>query len=45
MTVVFRGDDPPYPPVSWLARPMAKTAIVSDAQARTQAAGNFRGAR
>jgi 3-phosphoshikimate 1-carboxyvinyltransferase len=29
-TVASRGDDPPYPPA---ARPMAKTAIVSDAQA------------
>jgi 2-keto-4-pentenoate hydratase/2-oxohepta-3-ene-1,7-dioic acid hydratase in catechol pathway len=33
VAVVARGDDPPYPPA---ARPMAKTAIVSDAREAAQ---------
>src|ERR1700690_1167291 len=36
LSVFFRGDDPPYPPVSPAARPMAKTAIVSDAHQATK---------
>jgi hypothetical protein len=40
-TVVSRGDDPPYPPMSGLARPMAKTAIISGTQAQTRAAGSL----
>jgi len=32
---IARGDDPPYPPVSVRAGPIAKTAILSGPPART----------
>jgi hypothetical protein len=35
-----RGDDPPCPPMSGLARPVAQTAVVSAGRPRTRAAGN-----
>jgi len=34
-TVIFRGSDPPYPPMSARAGLIAKTAIVSGPPART----------
>jgi hypothetical protein len=33
--VIFRGDDPPYPPLFPTARPMAEAAIVSGTQPGT----------
>jgi hypothetical protein len=35
-TAIFRGDDPPYPPMSVLAGLIAKTAILSGPPARTK---------